>query len=108
MPYAVIACPIVFFWSISIRTVFYTLLPAIALQFALSNAEGASLASVMQLGYCAGLFGAGWLPGTRPQRIVAGIVLSLVGVVILWAASAVPVIAAGAITIGLGLGCYLP
>lgn len=78
-PYAVIACSVVFFWSISIRAIIYTVMPTIAADLQLSSAMAGLVIAAMLLGYCVGSWWAGWLPFDRKNRIVAGVLLSVVG-----------------------------
>jgi len=107
-PYAVIACSVVFFWSISVRALIYTLMPTIAGDLGLSSSLAGLVISLMLLGYTAGSWLAGWLPLARRWRILGGVGLSLVGSMLFAAASSLPMLLAAGVAVGLGVGVYLP
>ncbi|MGE5619359.1 MAG: MFS transporter [Sphingomonadaceae bacterium] len=107
-PYAVIACSVVFFWSISVRAIIYTVMPTIAADLQLSNAVAGLVISGMLLGYCAGSWWAGWLPSHRKNRIVAGVLLSVAGAILFGTASHLVLLLAAGFLVGLGVGIYLP
>ena len=107
-PYAVIACSIVFFWSISVRALIYTVMPTIASDLLLSSSVAGLVISGMLLGYCAGSGPAGWLPISRKNRILVGILLSLVGAVLFSVAREFPPLLVAGFLVGIGVGIYLP
>ncbi|MHB8993506.1 MAG: MFS transporter [Chloroflexota bacterium] len=107
-PYAVIACSVVFFWSISIRAIIYTVMPTIAADLQLSSAMAGLVIAAMLLGYCVGSWWAGWLPFDRKNRIVAGVLLSVVGAALFAVAGHLLVLLGAGFLVGLGVGIYLP
>lgn len=107
-PYGVVACSVVFFWSISVRSLLYTVMPTIAADLQLSSSVGGIAIATMLLGYCAGSWFAGWLPGRRKGRILAGILLSLPGAALFSVAGSLWVLLGAALLVGLGVGIYLP
>jgi MFS family permease len=107
-PYVVIACSVVFFWSISVRALIYTVMPTIAGDLGLSSSEAGLAISLMLLGYTGGSWLAGWLPISRKRRILAGLLLSLLGAALLGTARSLPALLAAAPAVGLGVGVYLP
>ncbi len=107
-PYAVIACSLVFFWSISVRAVIYTVMPTIAGDLLLSSAVAGLVISGMLLGYCAGSGPAGWLPISRKNRILVGLSLSLLGAALFSMARDFPVLLVAGFLVGTGVGIYLP
>lgn len=107
-PYAVVGCSLVFYWSISARAMVYTLLPSMASEFNLSSSVASLVVATMLLGYAAGGWIAGMLPGSRKARILAGVVASIPGVVLMSMSGSFWVLLAGALIMGLGLGVYLP
>ncbi|HEX2923787.1 MAG TPA: hypothetical protein VHS28_07160, partial [Chloroflexota bacterium] len=76
-PYSVIACSIVFFWSISVRSLISAVLPSMAADITLSSSAAGILLSVMLLGYTAASWSAGWMPGSRKLRILVGVLISI-------------------------------
>ncbi|MHB0867856.1 MAG: MFS transporter [Chloroflexota bacterium] len=108
LPYAVLACMLVFYWSIFSRALTYTLMPTVGAELQLSNSAAGLAIAVMLLGFSFGNWSSGWLPGSRRARIVGGVLLSLPGVVLLSQAADVNTLMAGAGLMGLGVGFYLP
>lgn len=107
-PYAVIACSVVFYWSISVRALIYTLMPAVAADLGISSATAGVAIAGMLLGYCAGSWIAGWLPGSRKSRILAGVLLSLPSAALVSIAGNVWMLLAAALMVGFGVGIYIP
>ena len=107
-PYAVIACSVVFFWSISIRALIYTLMPAIATELQLSSSVAGIVIATMLLGYSGGSWLAGWLPGSLKARIMGGVALSLPAAAVVSGASNVVVLVCAALLVGFGVGIYIP
>jgi MFS family permease len=107
-PYVVWACSAVFFWSISFRFVIYNLMPVIATDLELSDAMAGFALSGLMLGYTAGSWLAGWLPGGRRERILWGTAATLPAVMLMaLSRDLVPLVAAAAVA-GFGAGVYLP
>lgn len=107
-PYPVVACLVIFFWSISIRALLYALMPAIAADLRLSSSVVGVVVASLLLGYCAGMWSAGWIPGSRKARILGGLLLSVVAVGVLSLANDLWGLLVAAPLLGLGLGVYLP
>lgn len=107
-PYAVFACALVFFWSISARAIVYTLMPTIASALSFSSATAGLVVSSLLFGYCAGGWASGWLPGSRKARILAGVALSLPATVAISQASGFLTATASTFVMGFGIGVYLP
>ena len=107
-PYAVIACSAVFFWSISIRVMVYTVMPTIANDLRLSSSAAGLAIAGMLLGYCAGSWLAGRIPASRKNRILGGILLSLLGTVLFSMAGSLEFLLGAGVLLGLGTGVYLP
>src|SRR5512146_1267181 len=108
LPYAVIACSVVFFWSLSIRTIIYTAMPVIAGEMQLSSSVAGMVLSGLLLAICVAGWSAGWLPGSRKARILAGVILSLPGVVVASVALDVWALTGACVLVGLGVGVYRP
>ncbi|MGE5618430.1 MAG: MFS transporter [Sphingomonadaceae bacterium] len=108
LPYAVLACMLVFYWSIFSRALTYTLMPTVGAELRLSNSAAGLAIAVMLLGFSFGNWSSGWLPGSRRARIVGGVALSLPGVVLLSQAAGTGTLMVGAGLMGLGVGFYLP
>lgn len=108
MPYAVIACSVVFFWVISLRAYLFTVLPTIAADLAMSAGTAGALVGLTSLGYTAVVWSAGFLPG-RPKRVIlAGVAASLLGLAAVGLAPGREALFAAAILAGAGGGVYLP
>ncbi len=108
VPYAVLACMLVFYWSIFSRSLNYTLMPTVAGDLQLSNSVAGVVIAVMLLGFSFGNWSSGWLPGSRRTRIVGGVLLSLPAVILLSRAADVRSLFVGAGLMGYGVGFYLP
>jgi len=108
MPYAVVACAVLFLWVISLRTYLATVLPTIAADLDLSVGLAGALISVLALGYCLAVWGVGFLPGSRKRRVLLGALFSLACAVAIALAPGPAAIFAAFLATGLGLGCYLP
>ncbi len=107
-PYSVIACSVVFFWSISIRAIVYTVMPTIAADLQLSSSVAGLAIALMLLGYCVGSWAAGWLPISRKRRILAGVLLSILGASLFGMAGGLSILLLAGLLVGLGVGVYLP
>lgn len=107
-PYSVIACSIVFFWSISVRSLISAVLPSMAADINLSSSAAGILVSVMLLGYTAGSWLSGWLPGSRKLRILAGVLLSIPSAVFFSFAPTYWLLLISGVLLGFGVGVYLP
>ncbi|HEX2988154.1 MAG TPA: MFS transporter, partial [Chloroflexota bacterium] len=107
-PYSVIACSIVFFWSISVRQLICTVLPSMAADIDVSNSAAGILVSTMLLGYTAGSWLSGWLPGSRKLRILAGVLLSIPSSVFFSFAPTYSLLLLSGVLLGFGVGIYLP
>ncbi len=108
MPYAVIACSIIFFWVISLRAYLFTVLPTIAAELGILAGAAGMIIAATSFGYTLAMWSAGFLPG-RPRRVIfLGIgvsILAMVGVGLapgLWPLFLFSVVA------GVGSGVYLP
>ena len=108
MPYAVIACTIVFFWVISLRAYLFTVLPTIAADLGLSPSAAGALIGLVSLGYCAALWSAGFLPGKCRRVIVAGMAASVIALLGVALSPGPAALYAAATVAGLGSGVYLP
>ncbi len=108
MPYPVVACAIMFFWILSLRAYFFTVMPSVAADFSLSVGTAAALISAMSLGYCLAMWGVGFLPGSRKARVLLGVGASTLCTVAMALAPTVPLLFATAFAAGVGLGFYLP
>jgi MFS family permease len=107
-PYVVWACSAVFFWSISFRFVVYNLMPVVATDLGLSDAVAGVVLSGMLLGYTAGSWLSGWMPGSRRSRILWGTAATLPAMVaVALSRDLLPLISAAAVA-GFGAGVYLP
>jgi MFS family permease len=107
-PYAVIACSIVFFWSISVRSLIFAVLPGMAAGMDLSSSAAGLVVSLMALGYTAASWSAGWLPGRRKTRILAGVLLSIPAAILFALAPNYGLLLLSGVLLGVGLGVYLP
>ena len=107
-PYPVIACSIVFFWSISIRVFIFTVMPTIADDLHLSSSAAGLAISCVLLGYCTGNWVAGWSPLSRKSTIVASMLIAMLGAAMFSLARDFPTIMAAGCVLGLGTGIYLP
>lgn len=108
MPYAVIACTIVFFWVISLRAYLFTVLPTIAADLGLSPSAAGALIGVVSLGYCAALWSSGFLPGKCRRVIVVGMAASVIAMLGVALSPGPAALYAAAALAGLGSGVYLP
>jgi len=107
-PYAVIACSIVFFWSISVRSLIFAVLPNMAAGLDLSSSAAGVVVSAMLMGYTAASWSAGWLPGSRKTRILVGVLLSIPAAVLFSIAPNYGLLLLSGVLLGAGLGVYLP
>lgn len=108
VPYALLACSAIFFWSISIRAVVYTVMPAVAADLGLSSSVAGLVISALLLGYTLASSSAGWLPGSVKTRVLVGMAFSLPCVVLFALAPSLLLLFVGAALTGLGIGVYLP
>ncbi len=108
LPYPVLACSLVFFWSISVRALIYTLMPTIAADLRFTSSTAGAVVATMLLGYCAGGWATGWLPGSRKARILVGVAVSLPATAAVSQASGFLALIASSLALGLGIGLYLP
>lgn len=108
MPFAVIACSVVFFWVISLRAFLFTIVPTIAADLGLSPGEAGLLIGATSLAYCLIVWAAGFIPGTRKQVILAGTVISLLGMAAVALSPGPYALFASAVLAGAGSGVYLP
>ncbi len=108
MPYQVTACAVMFFWILSLRAYFFTVMPSVAAEFSLSVGTAAALISAISLGYCLAMWGVGFLPGSRKARVLLGVGASTLCTVAMALAPTVPILFATAFAAGFGLGFYLP
>lgn len=108
MPYAVIACSVVFFWVISLRAYLFTVIPTIAGDLGLSAGAAGLLVGLTSLGYTAVVWSAGFLPGRARRVILVGVIVSIVGMVAVAFAPGASGLFAAAILAGAGGGVYLP
>lgn len=106
--YLIIVCMVTFFWSISLRTVFFTLAPLITSNVGLSVTDGAIVVGLFLGAYSVGT----WLGGFIRQRatvvILVGIWLALLAgiTVALWPTKLLLMLVAPFLSFGLGL--YFP
>lgn len=107
-PYVVLACSLVFFWSISVRALVYTVMPTIASNLRLTSSAAGAVVATMLLGYCAGGWASGWLPGSRKARILVGVAISLPATAAFSQVSAFFPSLVASLALGLGIGLYLP
>jgi MFS family permease len=107
-PYVVWACSAVFFWSISFRFVLYNLMPVIATDLELSDAMAGIVLSALFLGYAAGSWFAGWLPGSRRSRILWGTVATLPAMAAAALSRDLALLMVAVTGAGFGAGVYLP
>lgn len=107
-PYALLACSAVFFWVISIRAVIYTAMPAVATDLGLSTSLAGLVIAAQLLSYCVSSWFAGWLPGSRKARVMAGMLLSVPAVALVALAPNSWTLLAASLLSGLGMGVYLP
>ena len=108
MPYAVIACSIVFFWVISLRAFLFTVLPTIADELGMSAGAAGALIGLTSLGYTSAVWAAGFLPGRRKRVLQIGIAVSLLAFTGVALAPGPAALYATAILAGAGCGVYLP
>lgn len=107
-PYPVIACSTVFFWSISIRSLIYAMMPTIADDLHLSSSVAGLVIADTLLGYCLGSWFAAWSPLCRKNTIVVGVIASLFGAAFFSLGGNMATIIGAGFVIGLGTGIYLP
>jgi MFS transporter, DHA1 family, inner membrane transport protein len=108
MPYAVIACSIMFFWIISLRAYLFTVLPTIAADLGLSPSAAGALIGLTALSYCLVVWAAGFLPGRRKRVIQIGTFVSLLAMAGVALAPGAVGLYGAAILAGAGSGVYLP
>ncbi len=107
-PYSVIACAVVFFWSISVRSLIYAVLPSLASDVSLSSSAAGVLVSIMLLGYTAASASSGWIPGSRKQRILVGVLISIPAAACFSFAPNYWLLLLAGVLLGMGVGVYLP
>ncbi|MHB1134172.1 MAG: MFS transporter [Chloroflexota bacterium] len=108
MPYAVIACSLMMCWAMGVRSSFFTVMPKLATEVGLSTGAAAALIGAQSVGYCLGMWGIGFVPGTRKRRVLVGAVVSLVFIVAVTLAPNAALLYPLAFLSGLGAGFYLP
>lgn len=107
-PYGVLACSAVFFWSLSVRALIYTLMPTIAADLRLSSSLAGTALAGLLLGNSMGNWVAGWLPGSRKRRVMVAILVSLPVAVLMSAVHDFWALLVASAALGLSLGIYLP
>jgi predicted MFS family arabinose efflux permease len=107
-PYAVIACSVLFFWSISIRYLVYAMMPTIADDLRLSSSVAGLVIAGSLFGYCVGSWLAAWSPLCRKRTIIAGAFASLLGAALFPLSGSLTSIMVMGFVIGVGTGVYLP
>ena len=107
-PFAVVACCVVFFWSLSIRSLIYTVMPTVSADLGLSASAVGIVIAALLCAYCFGSWIAGWMPGSRKSKILWGVGSSALGGVLYSLSPSYPMLLAAAPVVGLGVGLYLP
>jgi len=106
--YNILACWLVFFASSSLRAVFFTLTPLIALDLNLSTTQAGILVSIFMLGYSLAVWGSGFLPGNRKMYVIGGILFSIVMLFLVSRAQSFFILLVLAPLCAAGAGFYLP
>lgn len=104
----VLACAVMFFWSVSFRSVFFSLVPEMASEFHLSPTEAGFLVSTFFSGYGIAVWIAGYVPGSRRSIIGLGFGLSIVAILIFYLTKITFLLYLFGPIGAFGVGLYLP
>lgn len=106
--YNLLACWQMFFASSSLRAVFFTLAPLIALDLNLSTSQAGMMVSIFTLGYSLAVWGSGFLPGNRKMYVIGGALLSILMLFLMARTESFFILLVLAPLCAAGAGFYLP
>lgn len=104
----VVACSVMFFWSVSFRSLFFSLVPEIAGEFNLSPTQSGFLVSSFFSGYVIAVWTAGYVPGSRRFTIATGFGLSILAILVFYMMKSPTLLYLFGPVGAFGVGLYLP
>ncbi|MEW5920857.1 MAG: MFS transporter [Bacillota bacterium] len=106
--YILFACWLMFFWSTTVRAVFFTVVPAISFSLDFTAAQSGILLGVFFLGYASAVWISGFVPGSRKSVVIGGAILSIVAFMLLSSLKSFPLFMIVAPLSSFGVGLYVP
>ncbi|KKM09637.1 hypothetical protein SY88_17600 [Clostridiales bacterium PH28_bin88] len=108
MVYILFACWLTFFWIISYRAVYFTLVPLISLDLGLMPGQAGLLVDMLFFGYAVAVWLSSFIPARRKALVIGGLMLSLASQVAVMGITTFSMLLPITFLISFGGGLYLP